>query len=101
MIRGIQSALDPAGPQSGRIYDLWLIFLTISIAVYVITMLFVLVAILRGRRQTEPRTDEATDRRLSVAVSTGAGLTIAILLGLHVSSVATGRAIGTFGNDEQ
>jgi cytochrome c oxidase subunit 2 len=98
---GIQSAVDPAGPQSARIYNLGVVFTIVCVAVYVITLLFVFIAVIKSRRRPlAPRIDDRTERRLSIAVSTGAGLTIVILIGLLVASVATGRGVGRFATDK-
>jgi cytochrome c oxidase subunit 2 len=97
VIRGIQSALDPAGPQSGQIFSLWNVYLWISVAVYVIVMLLLFVAIVRGRRRLASSVE--AERPLTMSVSVGAALTIVTLLGLLVASVAVGRDTGTFAND--
>jgi len=95
---GIQSALDPAGVQAAQIHNLWHLFLWVCAAVYVVTVAFFLLALIKGRRRVEPVVDAASERRMTIAVGTGAGVTIVALLGLLTASVATGHAIGTFGN---
>jgi cytochrome c oxidase subunit 2 len=96
VIRGIQSALDPAGPMSAHIFNLWNVFLWITAIIYVIVIAITLVAVMRARRRTAPY--DTNERPLVISVSIGAGLTIAILLGLLMSSVAVGHEIGTFGS---
>jgi cytochrome c oxidase subunit II len=93
---GIQSVLDPAGPQAASTYWLWNVFLWITTAVYLIVIIVLMLAVLRARRREAPSMDD--ERPLTIGVSVGAGLTIAILLGLLVASVAIGRDTGTFAN---
>src|SRR5947209_7822805 len=94
MIRGIQSALDPAGSQSAQIFQLWRVFLWVSVAVYVIVIALLIIAVIKGRRRVDPSTDD--ERPLTISVSVGTGITIATLIGLVVASVATGHDVGTF-----
>ena len=98
--RGFHSALDPAGPQAARIAHLFWLFTWVSVAVYVITILFVAIAIVRGRRNAEPDVSEARERRLEVGVTAASVLTVLILFVLLVASVGTGSAVGTFGQDD-
>lgn len=99
-VRGIQSALDPAGPQAAKLFGLWNTFLLMATIVWILVMLFLLVAVLRSRRRAEPETTEDT-RGLRLAVGTGSVLTIVTLLALLIASVAVGRSVGTFGQDKQ
>lgn len=99
MMAGIQSALDPAGPQAASIHNLWHVFLWVSVAVYVITVAFFLIALIKAHRRTEPITDEASEHRMSIAVGTGTVITAVTLIALLVSDVATGRTIGTLGRN--
>ncbi|HYG11179.1 MAG TPA: cytochrome c oxidase subunit II [Pyrinomonadaceae bacterium] len=98
---GVQSALDPAGPQAGHINGLWwLMFYTLS-AVFLIVMCLLLVAAFRrrrplsGDRTDEPDTkpDPGRERRMSHAVMGGVGITVIILFVLLVSSFLTGRSL--------
>jgi cytochrome c oxidase subunit 2 len=93
VIRGIQSALDPAGPQAGQIASLWNLYLWITTAVYLVTLIFLAVAVIRGQRRAAASVDN--EKPLTIGVSIGSALTIAILLGLIVASVAVGRDTGT------
>ena len=95
----IQSALDSAGPQAERIHQLFTFFFWICAAVYVITILFFVVAILRGRRRSIVEDNPANDRRLGIFVGTCSAITIVTLFVLLFSSVATGNAIGTLGKE--
>jgi cytochrome c oxidase subunit 2 len=98
---GVQSALDPAGPQAGRINGLWwLMFYTLS-AVFLIVMCLLLVAAFRRRRPVsgdktdvpDTKPDPARERRMSHTVMGGIGVTIVILFVLLISSFLTGRSL--------
>jgi cytochrome c oxidase subunit 2 len=93
----IQSALHPAGAQAASIHSLWHLFLYVCVAVYVITIAFLIAALIKAKRRVEPVTDARTERRMTIAVSTGGVLTAITLIGLLISDVATGRTIGTLG----
>jgi cytochrome c oxidase subunit II len=85
-MKGIQSALEPAGLHADKIGTLWDSFLVVSAVVYVLVMLFLLVA-LRRRSQNE--------QGVRTGVAVAIGLTVVTLFGLLVSSVLTGRAIAS------
>ena len=89
MIRGIQSALDPAGPQAAELFRLWNVFLWVSVAVYVIVIALLVISVIKGLRRREPSIEN--EQPLTIGVSIGAGITIATMLGLIVASVATGH----------
>jgi cytochrome c oxidase subunit 2 len=101
-----QSALDPAGPQAGRIGGLWWLMLYTLTAVFVIVMCFLLIASFRRRKAgggkelvaPETKPDASTERRMSHTVMTGVGLTILILFGLLIASFLTGRALYSIAN---
>jgi cytochrome c oxidase subunit II len=94
---GRQSALDPAGPQSGRIYRLWWLYCGVSVLVYLAVMGLVIGALVRrGRRQktaviASPSAKQ--ERRLTQAVGGGVALTTATLFLLLIGDFTTGRAI--------
>lgn len=94
---GIQSALDPAGAQAAGIHSLWHVFLYVCVAVYVITVAFFLIALFKAKRRVAPVVDAASERRMTIAVGTGAAITTLTLIGLLISDVATGHTIGTLG----
>jgi len=85
-MRGIQSALEPAGVHAERIGALWDVFLVVSAVVYVLVLLFLGIALIR-------RPEHARPRGVLTGVVVASGLTVVILFGLLVSSVFTGRAI--------
>ena len=88
-MRGLHSALDAAGPQAGRIEDLWWIFFWVCAAVFVLVVAALLAAVLHRRRQ------EDQDRGLVRAVGGATAVTAILLIGLLIASVATGRAVGS------
>jgi cytochrome c oxidase subunit 2 len=92
----LQSALDPAGPQSAHISWLWWLMFWVSVGVFVLVMGLVLAAVARqGRPQIDP--DAAGESGLTKAVSIGVGTTVVILFALLVATMATHRAILSLG----
>jgi len=101
----VQNVLAPAGVQAARIGRLWWVLLAVTAAVYLLTMIALLVAIARARRAgatgidapTTPNLQPAaaTERRLARWVAVASGLSVAILLGILVASTATGRALAS------
>src|ERR1041385_7474890 len=71
-----QSALDPAGPQAGRIIGLWWLMFYVTGAIFLIVIFFLVVALLRKRRTREgdgenapiTRPDANVERRMSRVV---------------------------------
>ncbi len=90
MLTGIQSALEPAGPQAARIANLWDIFLWVSLAVYVLVMLALFAALLRKRAEI---VSDATSPTVRSAVTIASGITVVILLALLTASIFTGRGL--------
>jgi cytochrome c oxidase subunit II len=84
-----QNALDPAGPQAGGIATLWWVLLAVTGIVYLVVMGVLFGAVFGSMRRSEAAVTEHS--RLVRAVGLAIGLTAAILLGLMVTSVATGR----------
>lgn len=88
----IQSALHPAGVQAARIEQLWWLMFWVCTVVFVLVMLGLAVALVRGRAARSTATPDSTLTRnvtLSTAVST------VTLIALFVASVLTGRAVGS------
>jgi cytochrome c oxidase subunit 2 len=92
----IQSALHPAGPGAASISQLWWLMFWTCTAVYVIVMGALVLAL---RRRDQGRVP--TERTLGRAVAAASGVTIAILFGLLVASVVTGRAVASIGAAEE
>jgi len=96
----IQSALTPGGPQAAHLAHLWWIFFWVCLAVYVITIAFLVWAVIRSRRNATPDLSAPTERRLAIGVGTATALSIVTLFALLITSVATGRDVGTFAHDD-
>ena len=98
---GVQSALDPAGPQAGRIGGLWWLMLYTLTAVFLAVMAVLIVAAFRPRGASrgdaahtpETKPEPHRERRMSRAVIGGVAVTVVILFVLLVSSFLTGRAL--------
>jgi cytochrome c oxidase subunit 2 len=92
MPSSIQSALDSAGVQAGRIEQLWWLMFWVCTVVFVLVMLALAVAVIRGGAGQSTTTPDSTLTRnvtISITVSTIA------LIGLLFASVLTGRALGS------
>jgi len=96
----IQSALTPGGPQAAHLAHLWWIFFWVCLAVYVITIAFLVWAVIRSRRNAAPDLSAPTERRLAIGVGTATALSIVTLFALLITSVAAGRDVGTFAHDD-
>jgi cytochrome c oxidase subunit 2 len=101
---GVQSALDPAGPQASRIGGHWWLMLYTLSAVFLVVMCLLLVAAFRRRSPRDggasdevpdAKPDADRERRMSRAVTGGIGITIVILFVLLVSSFLTGQSLYT------
>jgi cytochrome c oxidase subunit II len=82
--QGWQSALDPHGPQSRHLADLFWIFTIVTTAVWVLTMVALLAALPKRRpAEADPLSvDPATERRFTLVIAAATGLTAVILLAL-------------------
>jgi cytochrome c oxidase subunit 2 len=92
---GNQSALDPAGPQAGRISDMWWLMFWVCSAVFVLVIAFLLMAVFRRRPQGEPAAAEKTERNLTRAVTAAVAATVVILFVFLVASFLIGRRISS------
>jgi cytochrome c oxidase subunit 2 len=102
-----QSVLDPAGSQAGRIVQLWWFFLWLLGVIFVLVVAGMLWALTRKHRGIEQEPLERThvpspetERRMSRVVTGASILTVAILLGLIVMSIATGKSMSSLGNQK-
>src|SRR5690242_12784840 len=91
-MRGIQSALEPAGVQAEQIANLWTIFLIVATVVYVVVMAFTIAALLRRRPEI---VSNATSPAVRNTVSAAVALTVLILFGLLTASIFTTRGIAS------
>src|SRR5215207_7225215 len=89
---GIQSALDPAGPQAGRISNLWWLFFAVCLIVFLVVIGCLLYAAGHRRREAQPEEPQAERRRVTV-VSTAVAITILVLFIFLVASVRTGNLL--------
>lgn len=98
-----QSAIDPSGPQSGRIAVLLWFFIWLLTAIFVIVMALALWTVLRRRGVDEERLEtthlppEETERRLTRVVTAATVATVLILFLLLGMSVFTGKAVADLG----
>jgi cytochrome c oxidase subunit 2 len=98
----LQSALAPAGPQAARIFHLWWLMCWVTAIVFVLVLIFLGWAVVRGRRDSDAggvrlQPDRRSDAALTRAVAVAVGLTIVTLFVLLVASVWTGRAVASLG----
>jgi cytochrome c oxidase subunit 2 len=91
----IQSVLAPAGTQSASIHQLWLLMLRVTSIVFVVTLVFVGVAVVRGRGRARSGAPPSSPKSLTRSVGIAVALTVCVLLGLLVASVWTGRTISS------
>ena len=99
--RGAQSALDPAGPQAGRISSLWWLMFYVCAGVFLLVSIAVLIAIFHQREERKKKDDDEPDtspepkrEKLMTRVVVGAiGLTVVILFVFLISDFSTGRSL--------
>jgi cytochrome c oxidase subunit 2 len=93
--QGWQSALDAHGPEARTLEHLFWTFVVVLGAVWIATMIALLMSLRRRRPPGEhPLTvHRATDRRMTIAVSTSVALTAIIVLSLTVLSYGGQRAL--------
>jgi cytochrome c oxidase subunit 2 len=95
---GLQSVLNPAGPQSENISRLWWFMLITCAVVFLLVILMMLVAVAKRRNgQTLgelPRKEtKEFERRSGLIVVSSTALTIAILFAFMVDSFLVGRGL--------
>src|ERR1044072_7806669 len=66
---GVQSALDPAGPQSNRISKIWWLMFWVCSAVFAIVILFLLHAVSRKRAKSEVTVSPDREKRVTQIVA--------------------------------
>jgi cytochrome c oxidase subunit 2 len=98
MSGSLQSALDSAGPQAARIEHLWWVFLGVCSLVYVLVLVFLALALRRGRRGKG--TVPGSERRLTRIVATATAASVVTLFILLTADVTTGRALSRHGDPE-
>src|SRR4051794_3626515 len=102
-----QSVLDPAGTQADRIAQLWWFFFWLLSVIFVLVIGVMLVALTRKHRginqeplETRHKPSEQTESGLKRVVGAATVLTVAILLGLIVISIATGKSVSALGQQK-
>ena len=91
----VPAALDPAGPQAGRISDLsWLLFAVCTV-VFLLVIGAVLFAVGHRRRDEQSEPPQAERRRTTV-VSVAVGATMLILFLFLIASIRTGHRLAAF-----
>jgi cytochrome c oxidase subunit II len=99
---GVQSSLDPAGPQAAQISRLWwIIFYTLT-AVFLIVISFLLAAVVRrpvpetgDGEQPTVKDDPRLERRMGKIVTGGIVITILILFAFLIGSFLLGRSLNS------
>jgi cytochrome c oxidase subunit II len=91
---GVQSALDPAGPQAASISDLWWLMFAICTAIFVTVMAVLLYAVFHARARPGEAGPDA-ERRMTIAVGGAVAVTAIVLLVLLAASVSTGKGLSS------
>ena len=93
-----QSAIDPAGPQSGKIAVLWWGFFWLLAVIFAIVMAVMLVTLLRRPPSAvENRPAEHAESGLTRTVTAATVVTVLLLFVLLIVSVKTGKATADLG----
>jgi cytochrome c oxidase subunit II len=96
---GLQSVLDPAGPQSQHISRLWWFMLVTCTVVFVLVIALLIAAVRKGRDELQDptvppaRQTKESDRRRGVIVAVATAITIAILFAFMVDSFFVGKGL--------
>lgn len=90
---GTQSALNPAGPQAARISGLWWLLFWGCAAVFVFTMLALVLALRRGRERATADDSPPTERRIAKVVGGAVAVSVVILFVFLLADLWTGRAL--------
>ena len=97
--KGVQSVLNPAGPQAARISRLWWLMLYVCTAVFIVVIISVLVALYRASKKRTAVSDAVhltpeprAERRMTRVVTGAVLLTVIILFVFLIASFRTGRA---------
>jgi cytochrome c oxidase subunit 2 len=94
---GMQSALNPAGAQAGRISGLWWLFFFVLTSVYVLVLIFTIAVFFRRHRSSLPLAPELPhpprERRAQTIVGSAVGVTVIILFVFLFAEFATGHSL--------
>ena len=95
---GVQSALDPAGPQSARVETLWWFMIIVATVIFILVVTATLYASAHRHRAAISPADEARrERRMHVGVATATGATALTLFVYLVVNFSTERALASVG----
>jgi cytochrome c oxidase subunit 2 len=101
---GIQSAVDPAGPQAGRINSLWWFLFTVCLIVFLLVIGFLFCSIARSRLAANEPTpapfDPGPERPVINVVAGATAVTVLILFAFLIASVSTGKALSSFRTED-
>jgi cytochrome c oxidase subunit II len=92
-----QSAIDPAGPQAGKIAALWWVFFWLLAVIFVIVMAVMLATLRRRPHALEDKDPQRTESGLKRTVAAATVVTILLLFALLIVSVKTGKATADLG----
>jgi cytochrome c oxidase subunit II len=93
-----QSAIDPAGPQSGKIAALWWGFFWLLAVIFAIVMAVMLITLMRRPPSAiENRPPEQAESGLKRTVTAATVITVLLLFVLLIVSVKTGKATADLG----
>ncbi len=98
-----QSAIDPGGPESGKIATLWWFFLALLSAIFLLVMALTAWTLTRGTTETvhaapPGKPDPNTETRLRHVVTGATIVTVVILFALLIASIGTGKAVSELGD---
>ena len=104
--QGFHSSLDPAGPMSGQIYHVIHIFFWVSVVVYVLVVIFSILAVVRMRSRVDLRNDPIfmpnpeSNRPQNRLIAALLIVTAVVLFGLMLVDFMAGRKIHAFAGSE-
>lgn len=93
------NALEPAGRQADRIASLFWVFLVVCSLVWVVVLVFAVLAVARGRRRGVVADDPATNARMRRGIVVAVGATAVILTGFMIADFAVGRSVAGYHAD--
>jgi cytochrome c oxidase subunit 2 len=97
-------ALDPAAVESNQIGQLFWVFFWLSWVIFAMVVIATALAYVRASRRRDAEMEElsrdpALERRMRGAVTASTITSVAILIGLLIASVASGRKLSDLGRD--
>ncbi len=92
---GVQSSLDPAGPQAQRISRLWWLMFWVCSVIFALVIGALAYALRRGRRREEPDAAPEVERRIAKIVAGALAVSAVILFAFLIADFSTGRALSS------